>query len=142
MKKIMAAMALIFMVSFVYEAGWSLEDHMMPLSGGTTDISNLTGKTVKNFQGDDLGTIREFVKGPEGRIAFAILSYRVTENTRKIIAVPIGALSCGQQYCVLNASRETVGTTPPFVSMDDLAATRTAVNIYLYFGVQPYWAEK
>jgi len=142
MKKIMAAMALIFMVSFVYEAGWSLEDHMIPLSGRTTDISNLTGKTVKNFQGDDLGTIRELVKGPEGRTAFAILSYRVTENTRKIIAVPIGALSCGQQYCVLNASRETVGTTPPFVSTDDLAATRTAVNIYLYFGVQPYWNEK
>ncbi|HVP77756.1 MAG TPA: hypothetical protein VMV04_07650 [Thermodesulfobacteriota bacterium] len=142
MKKIMAAMALIFMVSFVYEAGWSLEDHMIPLSGRTTDISNLTGKTVKNFQGDDLGTIRELVKGPEGRTAFAILSYRVTENTRKIIAVPIGALSCGQQYCVLNASRETVGTTPPFVSTDDLAATRTAVNIYLYFGVQPYWTEK
>jgi hypothetical protein len=142
MKNIMAAMALIFMVYFVCEAGWSMEDRMMPLSGGTTDISNLTGKTVKNFQGDDLGTIREFVKGPEGRIAFAILSYRVTENTRKIIAVPIGALSCGQQYCVLNASRETVGTTPPFVSMDDLAATRTAVNIYLYFGVQPYWNEK
>lgn len=135
-------MALIFMVSFVYEAGWSLEDHMIPLSGGTTDIRNLIGKTVKNFQGDDLGTIREFVKGPEGRIAFAILSYGVTENTRKIIAVPIGALSCGQQYCVLNASRETVGTTPPFVSMDDLAVTRTAVNIYLYFGVQPYWNEK
>ena len=142
MKKIMAALALIFLLSFVYEAGWSLENHMVPLSGGTTDIGNLTGKTVKNFQGDDLGTIREFVKGPEGRIAFAILSYRVTENTRKIIAVPIGALSCGQQYCVLNASRETVGTTPPFVSMDDLAATRTAVNIYLYFGVQPYWSEK
>ena len=142
MKKIMAALALIFMLSFVYEAGWSLENHMMPLSGGTTDITKLTGKTVKNFQGDDLGTIREFVKGPEGRIAFAILSYRVTENTRKIIALPISALSCGQQYCVLNASRETVDTTPPFVSMDDLAATRTAGNIYLYFGVQPYWTEK
>ena len=142
MKKTMAAMALVFILSFVYEAGWSLEDRMMLLSGGTTDISNLTGKTVKNFQGDDLGTIREFVKGPEGRIAFAILSYRVTENTLKMIALPIGALSCGQQYCVLNASRETVGTTPPFISMDDLAATRTAVNIYLYFGVQPYWSEK
>ena len=141
MKKIMAVMVLVFMFTFGYEAAQSMEDHMTPL-GGTSDVSNLTGKTVKNFQGDDLGRISEFVKGPEGRIAFAILNYRVTDNIRKIIAVPIGSLSCGKQHCVLNASRETVGTTPSFVSMDDLAKTRTAVNIYLYFGVQPYWTEK
>ncbi len=141
MKKIMVAMALVFIFALGYETAKSMEDHMTRLSGGT-DVSNLKGKTVKNFQGDDLGMISEFVKGPEGRIAFAILSYRVTDNTRKLIAVPIGALSCGEQNCVLNASRETVGTTPPFVSMDDLAKTRTAVNIYLYFGVQPYWTEE
>jgi len=142
MKKIMVALVSVFMFTFGYEAAKSMEDHMMLLSGGTSDVSNLIGKTVTNFQGDDLGTISEFVKGPEGCIAFAILSYRVTDNTRKKIAVPIGALSCGEQNCVLNASRETVGTTPPFVSMDDLAKTRTAVNIYLYFGVQPYWTEE
>ncbi len=143
MKKIVAAIALVFMFAFGYEVANSMADHLTPLSGRTTsDVSNLTGKTVRNFQGDDLGTISEFVKGPEGRIAFAILSYRVTDNTRKMIAVPIGALSCGEQYCVVNASRETVGTTPPFVSMVDLAKTRTAVNIYLYFGVQPYWNEE
>jgi hypothetical protein len=142
MNKIAAVLAFVLMVTFGYEAAKSMEDPMTPLSGGTSDVSNLTGKTVKNFQGDDLGTISEFVKGPEGRIAFAILNYRVTDNIRKIIAVPIGALSCGKQHCVLNASRETVGTTPSFVSMDDLAKTKTAVNIFLYFGVRPYWTEK
>jgi hypothetical protein len=139
----MVAMALIFIFTFAYEAAESMEEYMPPtLSGGTSDVGNLTGKTVKNYQGDDLGTISEFVKGPEGRIAFAILNYRVTDNAQKKIAIPIGALSCGKQTCVLNASRETVGTTPPFFSMDELAETRTAVNIYLYFGVQPYWTEK
>ena len=134
-------MALVFMFTFGYETAKSMEERMTPLSGGTSDFSNLMGKTVKNFQGDDLGTISELVKGPEGRIAFVILNYKATDNTRKITAVPIGALSCDKQNCVLNASRETVGTTPPFVSMDDLAKTRTAVNIYLYFGVQPYWTK-
>ena len=138
----MVALVSVLMFTLGYEGAKSMEDHMTPLSGGTSDVSNLIGKTVKNFQGDDLGIISEFVKGPQGRIAFAILNFRVTDNTRKIIAVPIGALSCGKQNCVLNASRETVGTTPPFVSMDDLAKTRTAVNIYLYFGVQPYWTEE
>ena len=142
MRTIMAAMVLVFMFTLGYAADRSVEDHTMLLMGGTSDVSNLTGKTVKNFQGDDLGTISEFVKGPEGHIAFAMLNYRATDNTRKIIALPIGALSCGKQSCVLNASRETVTTTPPFVSMDDLAKTRTAANIYFYFGVQPYWTEE
>jgi len=141
MKKTMAITVLVLMLTFGFKTAKSMEDYLMPLSGGTSEASNLIGKTVKNFQGDDLGTISEFVKGPEGRIAFAMLNYRVTDNTRKTIAIPIGALSCGKQNCLLNASRETVTTTPPFVSMDDLVKTRTAVNIYLYFGVQPYWAE-
>jgi len=141
MKKIMAGTVLVLMLAFGYGAAKSMEDYMTPVSGGTSDVSKLAGKTVKNFQGDDLGTIGEFVKGPEGRIAFAMLNYRATDNARKIIAVPIGALSCSQQSCLLNASRETVGSTPPFFSKDGLAETRRAVNIYLYFGVQPYWAE-
>ncbi len=141
MKKIMAAMVLVFMFTSGYAAAKYTEDHMMPVSG-TSDVSKLIGKTVKNFQGDDLGTISEFVKGPEGHIAFAMLSYRVTDKTRKIIAVPIRALSCGTESCVLNASRETVGTTPPFVSKPNLAQTRTAASIYFYFGVQPYWTEE
>jgi hypothetical protein len=142
MKKIIAVVVSVFMFGFWYAAAKSTENLMMALSEGTSDVSKLIGKMVKNFQGDDLGTISEFVKGPEGHIAFAMLNYRVTDNTLKIIAVPIGALSCGDENCVLNASKETVGTTPPFVSKDDLAQTRTAANIYLYFGVQPYWTEE
>ncbi len=142
MRRIMAAMALIFVFTLGYGVARSMENHMMPVSEGTSDVSKWIGKTVKNFQGDDLGTISEFVKGPEGHIAFAMLSYRVTDRTRKMIAVPVSALSCGNESCVLNASRETVGTTPPFVSKKDLAQTRRAANIYFYFGAQPYWTEE
>ncbi len=112
MKKIVAVMVFVFMFTFGYTVARPMESHSVPVSGGASDISKLIGKTVKNFQGDDLGTISELVKGPEGQTAFAMLSYRPTDNTRKMIAVPIGALSCGDEYCVLNASRETVGTTP------------------------------
>ena len=141
MKKIIAAMVLIFMFTLGYGVAKSMEDHLTPVSEGTSNVSTLVGKTVKNFQGDDLGTISEFVKGPNGRIGFAMLNCRVTDNARKMIAVPIGALSCSRENCVLNASKETVRTTPTFVSKEDLAQTRTAVNIYLYFGVQPYWTD-
>ena len=141
MKKIMAGMVLVLMFTFGYGTAKSMEDHITLVSLEASDASKLTGMTVKNFQGDDLGTISEFVKGPDGRIAFAMLNYRVTDNARKMIAVPIGALSCSRENCVLNASKETVRTTPTFVSKEDLAQTRTAVNIYLYFGVQPYWTD-
>ncbi len=137
MKKVMAAMMLV--LAFGYAAAASAVDHSMRASQGTSDVSKWIGKTVKNFQGDNLGTISEVVKGPEGHIAFAMLDYRVTDKIRKMIAIPIGALSCGSESCVLNASRETVGTTPPFISKQGLAQTRTAANIYFYFGVQPYW---
>ncbi len=142
MKKIMAAVVLAFIFTFGYTVARPMESHSVSVSGGAFDISKLIGRTVKNFQGDNLGTISELVKGPEGQIAFAMLSYRATDNTRKMIALPIGALSCSDEYCVLNASRETVGTTPPFVSKQGLAQTRTAANIYFYFGVQPYWTEE
>ncbi len=142
MKRIVVAAALVFMVFLGYEVAESVDDQITLLSGGTSAVGKLTGKTVKNIQGEDLGPISDLVKGPEGRIAFAIISFRAGNNARKKIAVPIGALSCGEQTCVLNASRETVGTTPPFVSMDDLAKTRTAGNIYIYFGLQPYWTDE
>ncbi len=142
MKKMVAAVAFVFVLIFGYEVAESMEYQITPLSGGISDVGKLTGKPVKNLQGDDLGIISKFVKGPEGRIAFAILSSSVGDNTQKKIAVPIGALSCGEQSCFLNASRETVSTTPPFVTTDDLAKTRTAGNIYIYFGVQPYWTEE
>ena len=119
-----------------------MADDMTSGSGGRSDVSEMIGKTVRNFQGDILGTIREFVKGPEGRIVFVMLNNWVSDTTRKIIAIPIGALSCGEQVCVINASRETVATTPTFFSKDDLTETRTAADIYLYFGLQPYWTEE
>ncbi len=142
MKKVMAGMILVFVLFFVYATAKSMEDHLTPVSKGRSDVSMLIGKTVKNFQGDDLGTISEFVKGPEGRIAFAMLNYRVSDNAQKIIAVPIDALFCNEQTCVVNASREAVRTTPAFVSKNDLAQTITATDIYLNFGVQPYWDEE
>lgn len=142
MKKIMAALVLVFMLVVGYAVASPMEDRTSPVNERTSDISKLIGKTVKNFQGDQLGTIVELGKGPEGRIAFAMLNCRTTDNVRKIVAIPVGALSCNKEECILNASRETVDTTPPFFSRGDLAQTRRAVNIYLYFGIQPYWSEE
>ncbi len=135
---------MIFMVILVfwYAEAQSMEDRFKPVGEGASVFTTLKGKTVKNLQGDDLGTITEFMKGPGGRVAFAMINFTANDSTQKIIAVPISALLCDEQNCVINASRATMRATPYFTSRDDLSQRATAADIYLNFGVQPYWSEE
>ena len=112
---------------------------MMSKSGET---SELLGTTVKDSQGEDLGTITDVVTGPEGRVAFGVLTYWISDDTQKRVAVPFSTLSWEEQNCILNASKETLDSAPTFVSEDDLIEPKLAEDIYRYFGVQPYWTEE
>ena len=114
--------------------------HEMVSNAGQT--SELLGMTVKNPQGEGLGTIAHIAAGPEGRVAFAVLSYWVSDDTQKRVAVPFGALSCEERNCVLNASKKTLDSAPTFISQDELAEPNMAEDIYRYFGVPPYWTEE
>jgi hypothetical protein len=82
------------------------------------------------------------VAGPEGHIAFAVVSYWVSVDTQMRVAVPFDALSCEGEKCILNASRETFDSAPTFVLDGDLAEQKLAEDIYRYFGLQPYWTEE
>ena len=139
MRKIILAAVLVLALIFGYAVAKSMAHEMMSKSGET---SELLGTAVKNPQGEDLGTIADIVTGPEGRVAFVVLSYWVSDDTQKRVAVPFGALSCEEQNCVLNASKDTLDSAPTFVLEDDLTEPRLAEDIYRYFGVQPYWTEE
>jgi len=139
MRRIMIATALVLVLVFGYAVAKSMAHEMMSKSGET---SELPGTMVKNHQGEDLGTIVDIVTGPEGRVAFVVLSYWVSDDTQKRVAVPFGALSCEEQNCVLNANKDTLDSAPAFVSEDYLAERKLAEDIYRYFGVQPYWTDE
>ena len=139
MKKIILIGVLVSALIFGYAAAKSRAHEMMSKSGET---SELLGATVKNPQGEDLGTITQIVTGPEGRIAFAVLTFWISDDTQKRIAVPSRALSCEEQNCILNASKDTLDSAPTFVSEDDLVERKLAEDIYRYFGVPPYWTEE
>ncbi len=139
MRRIMIVTALVLMLIFGYGVARSMAHEMMSKSGET---SELLGATVKNPEGEDLGIITDVVTGPEGRVAFAVLSFWVSADMQKRVAVPFGALSCEEQDCVLNASKDALDSAPTFVSEDDLAEPKLAEDIYRYFGVQPYWTEE
>ncbi len=142
MKNIMIATALVLAFIFGYAVAESMAHEMTSKGREPSEVSKLSGAMVKNPQGEDLGTIIDVVTGPEGRAAFVVLSYWISDDTQKRIGVPFGALSCEKQTCVLHASKDTLDSAPPFVSEGDLAERKLARDIYRYFGVQPYWAEE
>jgi sporulation protein YlmC with PRC-barrel domain len=141
MRKIILAGTLALVAVFGYAVTESIPYEMVSKIGETSEPRELIGATIKDSQGENLGAIIDVVIGPEGRIAFAILSYWISDDTQKRVAVPFGALSCEEQDCVLNASKETLDSAPTFASEYDLAESKLAEDIYRYFGVQPYWAE-
>jgi hypothetical protein len=139
MRRIMTVTGLVLLLVFGFPLAKSMAHEMMSKSG---EASELLGATLNNLQGEVLGTITDVVTGPEGRVALAVLSYWISDDTQKRIAVPFGALFCEGQNCVLNASKDALDFAPTFVLEDDLAKPKLAEDIYRYFGVVPYWTEE
>ncbi len=139
MRKITVAMVLISALIFGFSVARSMANEMMKRSEET---SWLLGAAVKNPHGEDLGTITDVVTGPEGRLAFAILTYWVSDDTQRCVAVPFGALSCEEQNCILNASKDKLASEPAYGPEDELNEPKMAEDIYRYFGIQPYWTKE
>jgi hypothetical protein len=142
MRKMMIVTALVLALIFGYAVARSMAHEKMSKSGERAEGSKLLGTSIKNPQGEDLGTITGVVTGPEGRVAFAVINYWISDDTQKRIAVPFGALSCEEQNCVLKATKVALDSAPTFVSEDDLAERKLAEDIYRYFGIQPYWTDE
>jgi len=139
MRKIMTVATLVLILGFGFAVARSMARETMEKIGGS---SGPVGAAVKNLKGEDLGTITDVVMGPEGRVAFAILTYWISDDTQRRIAVPLGALSCQEQKCVLNASKDKLASEPAYGSEDELNEPKVAGDVYRYFGIQPYWTEE
>jgi len=142
MERLMLAVILTLALISGYSVPKVTASEMMEKSGKKSEVSKLLGKGVKNPMGEALGTITDLSAGPEGHIAFAVVSYWISSDTQMRVAVPFDALSCEGQNCVLNTSKETLGFAPTFVLEGELAEQKLAEDIYRYFGVQPYWTEE
>jgi sporulation protein YlmC with PRC-barrel domain len=142
MRKIMIATVLVLALILGYGAAKSAALERASKGGETSEVAKLFGKAVKNPQGEDLGRITDVVTGPQGRIAFAVLTYWLSDDTQKRIAVPFGALSCREHDCILNISKNMLDSAPTFALENDLVEPKLAEDIYTYFGLQPYWTEE
>jgi sporulation protein YlmC with PRC-barrel domain len=138
MRRIMVTIALVLALIFGYAVAKSMAE--------SCEIKDLVGTSVKNPQGEDLGVIIDFVKDSNDRAVFAILVYGDHEaygDFGRQVAIPFGALSCMEQSCILNASKDRLDSAPTFVWKDDLAPEKKlAEDVYRHFGMQPYWTEE
>ena len=142
MRRILPVMVLLLALIFGHAVVKSTAQEVMSQSEATSEVSKLPGKTVKDSQGENLGIITDVVTGPEGCVAFAVISYWISDDTQKRAAVPFGALFCQEQNCVINVNKDALDAAPTLVSEDDLAERKLAGDIYRYFGVRPYWTEE
>jgi sporulation protein YlmC with PRC-barrel domain len=109
--------------------------------------STLTGDSVRNSAGDDLGTIDEImIHIPSGRVAYAVLSFGgILGMGSKLFAVPWSALTVDEdKHCfVLNLDKKALEKAPGFDkdNWPDMADTTWASEVFTYYGATPYWED-
>jgi hypothetical protein len=92
--------------------------------GGATmrlAASRVRGHRVINYDNEDIGTIEDFVlDATTGRLGYAILSFLGIAGTKKLLPVPLWALTVdadGLRF-MLNADRNTLRYAPVLDGQD------------------------
>jgi sporulation protein YlmC with PRC-barrel domain len=104
-------------------------------------FSDLKRATVKDSQGQYVGTITDLVINPDGRISFAVFSpFGMVEMNQRLVAIPFEALSFDDKYLVLHITSDELVNAPRF-SWSYLNARNWSQDANRYFGIQPSWEE-
>jgi|GEM_PF-1725569 len=122
-------------------------DMMSDRSATTQWASNLIGTTVKNLQGETLGTITDLTISND-RVTFAVISHGgILGIGDKLIPVPMNALSIiDNKNATLDISKEKLAMAPNFEKnakkYPDFSNRQYTEDTYRFYGVQPYWKER
>ncbi|MBY0429552.1 MAG: PRC-barrel domain-containing protein, partial [Rhodospirillales bacterium] len=109
--------------------------------------SDIRGSTVRNGQGETLGSIENLVfDTSQGRLVYAVLGTGGFLGLgEKSVAVPWTALKLSGEEggFVLNMDKERLRNAPSIDSKDVRRLTERQVGeaIYAYFGEMPYWQQ-
>ena len=144
MKRYIAALAVIFILSPALLSGGSYAEPVAGKSWHIYEIKQLLNYSVRNHQGEYLGRMQDFVVDPSGRILFAVVSKPGFLGIRgEPVAVPFESFAFGNEKneLVLRVSREKFASAPRFDLNVGTENGAWAAEVYRYFGVQPYWTE-
>jgi sporulation protein YlmC with PRC-barrel domain len=107
--------------------------------------STLTGDTVRNAAGDDLGSLHEIVIDLDsGRVAYAVLAAGgFLGMGEKFFAIPWDMLTVDtdNEEVVLNVEKEILQNAPGF-DKDNWPQTTDRAwigEVFSYYGSKPYW---
>ena len=114
----------------------------------TLSSSSISGTTVVNAQGDNLGNIKELmVDTDSGRIAYAVLSFGGFLGLGdKYFAMPWEAfqIDSEKEKFVLNVDKKRLENAPGF-DKDNWPNRATHQeyldNVYTHYGYTPYWRQ-
>jgi sporulation protein YlmC with PRC-barrel domain len=112
------------------------------------DAATLTGDSVVNAAGEDLGKIEAVMLDvTSGQIGYAVLSFGgFLGMGKKLFALPWGALTLDaeEKRFILNASREKLENAEGFDkdNWPSMAEPTWAIHLHSYYNVTPYWNEE
>ena len=112
------------------------------------DAATLTGDSVVNGAGEDLGKIEAIMLDvTSGRIAYAVLSFGgFLGMGKKLFALPWGALTLDavEKRFIVDASKEKLQNAEGFDKdhWPSMADPEWATRLHSYYNVTPYWDEK
>jgi|HubBroStandDraft_1064217.scaffolds.fasta_scaffold27730_3 sporulation protein YlmC with PRC-barrel domain len=107
--------------------------------------STLTGDSVRNSSGEDLGTVDEImIDIRSGKVAYAVLSFGgFLGMGNKLFALPWSTLRVDQdeQHLILDVDKSILENAPGFDKehWPDMVDTNWANQIFNYYGAKPYW---
>ena len=110
--------------------------------------STLTGDSVHNPAGEDLGNVDELmIDIPSGKIAYAVLSYGgILGLGNKLFAVPWSALKVDEdEKCfILDVDKHTLENAPGFDkdNWPDMANSTWGSEVFRHYGATPYWEDE
>jgi len=146
MRKIMVFLTAMTFVAFTYmNPSVFAASTTDPMGKTYEDLSPWIAKGVWNIQGSYLGTVKSFVRDPDGKVSFAIVSHRYFLGLReRKVAIPYSALTFDheKQHFTCPISWDRFITAPVFETEEKLHDRSFAEEIYRYFGQQPYWTEE
>ena len=147
MRKITTIIAINMIALVLVISGAFAADMMSERSATTQWASNIIGSTVKNLQGETLGTITDLTLSND-RVTFAVISHGgILGIGDKLIPVPMNALKIADDKSVLlDISKEKLATAPNFEKnakqYPDFSNRQYTEDTYRFYGVQPHWKER
>jgi len=111
----------------------------------TLSASTITGDTVRNAAGEELGHIEDLMMDTDsGRISYAVLSFGgFLGMGDKLFAIPWPAMTLDTENksFILNVSKEKLENAPGFDKNNwpDMADREWGRGVYSYYDYKPYW---